>query len=563
MKKTYPMRLLSALCLAVCLPLSAFCAVQENENAPGGLYKDESVYVIANASGDVSRIIVSDWLKNPDSLDEITDRSFLADIQNVKGDEAFTEGEDHAITWEASGQDIYYQGEASQELPVNIRVTCFLDGQELPCDDMTGKSGHVTIRFEYENNCRGTASVNGREEELCVPFAVLTGLLFDDDTFENIRVEHGRLLNDGSRTAVAGIALPGFEESLGLDADVLRLPDYMEISADTESFKMPVAYSLAVPVPERGLFGPVLSSDDLDALGEELSGFLDGESLALPSSFGEAISSLWEGIDTLSDGAGRLSDGAAKLKSGTEGVDTLAGQVQESSGAMASSLSALSSESSRLLPEAQKGFEAMLSDTREKLLAAGIEVEALTPDNYQEVMEGLLTSLGIEEMPQPKSSEQDSGGITVSFGGGASSPVSVSFGNGTENDKDESPEEDPDASLARQLYQSLIDYQAFCTSLEDYTKTVAQLSRDASNLKGSSSMLEIASSALASGAGEMSDGVNTLQSFITSLTGTLTKDVRPVTERLLAMTELSKDYYNFSGIADGMDGQVKFIYRIE
>ena len=56
----------------------------------------------------------------------------------------------------------------------------------------------MTIRFDYENHCTTTATVDGKEETLYVPFAALTGMLLDNERFTNIEVTNGRVVNDGS-----------------------------------------------------------------------------------------------------------------------------------------------------------------------------------------------------------------------------------------------------------------------------------------------------------------------------------------------------------------------------
>lgn len=49
--------------------------------------KDESVYLISDANGNVNKTIVVDHLKNKDKKDTLEDASNLSDIENVKGKE--------------------------------------------------------------------------------------------------------------------------------------------------------------------------------------------------------------------------------------------------------------------------------------------------------------------------------------------------------------------------------------------------------------------------------------------------------------------------------------------
>ena len=97
--------------------------------------KDESVYLISDANGNVNKTIVVDHLKNKGKKDILEDASNLSDIENVKGKEKFTQSGDK-LTWQAGGKDIYYQGTATAEPPVTQKVTYYLDGKEISPEDL-------------------------------------------------------------------------------------------------------------------------------------------------------------------------------------------------------------------------------------------------------------------------------------------------------------------------------------------------------------------------------------------------------------------------------------------
>ena len=109
--------------------------------------KEETVYVNMDASGNVEKITVSDWLKNNSQSAELSDSSSLSDIKNVKGDETFTQ-DGEKLTWQADGSDIYYQGTTDKELPVTVKLTYYLDGKEISPEDLAGKSGKVKITIQ-------------------------------------------------------------------------------------------------------------------------------------------------------------------------------------------------------------------------------------------------------------------------------------------------------------------------------------------------------------------------------------------------------------------------------
>ena len=131
------------------------------------------------------------------------------------------------MVWAADGNDIYYQGETSQELPVSVKMTYFLDGREISAADLAGKSGKVKIRIDYTNNSSRNAKINGKKETIYTPFMMATGMILPTDTFTNVEVTNGKVISDGNKNIVFGFAMPGMQESLGVDS---TLSDGTELS---------------------------------------------------------------------------------------------------------------------------------------------------------------------------------------------------------------------------------------------------------------------------------------------------------------------------------------------
>ena len=195
--------------------------------------KEETVYVIADNTGKEQKIIVSDHLINNDDKDTLEDASTLKDIENVKGDEKFTQGADGALTWQADGNDIYYQGKTDRDLPIEMKMTYYLDGEEITPEELAGKSGKVTIRADYTNKEKA-------ENGVYVPFAAVTGMMLNKN-FTNVEVTNGKVVSDGNNQVVVGFAFPGLSESLDLDSKNLEdvnIPDYMEVTADVKDFSL-------------------------------------------------------------------------------------------------------------------------------------------------------------------------------------------------------------------------------------------------------------------------------------------------------------------------------------
>ncbi|MDE7285849.1 MAG: hypothetical protein K2N55_03245, partial [Lachnospiraceae bacterium] len=154
--------------------------------------KEETVYVLADANGSVTQVIVSDWLKNASGSESLMDRSGLSDIQNMKGYESFETDQEGNLIWQANGADIYYSGTTDKEVPVEVRLSYQLDGEEISPQELAGKSGRVTIRMDYENKETRTVTVGGKEQEIKVPFAMISGVILPQDTFSNIQVTNAR-----------------------------------------------------------------------------------------------------------------------------------------------------------------------------------------------------------------------------------------------------------------------------------------------------------------------------------------------------------------------------------
>lgn len=317
--------------------------------------KDESVYLISDANGNVNKTIVVDHLKNKDKKDTLEDASNLSDIENVKGKEKFTQSGDK-LTWQAGGKDIYYQGTATEEPPVTQKGTYYLDGKEISPEDLAGKSGKVKIRFDYTNTTSYTETVNGEKQTVSVPFAAVTGLVLGDG-FENIEVTNGKAEVSDSSSVVLGYALPGLKDSLGikdgdLDGDV-NIPEYMEMTADVKNFSMPAAMTFVVNASDY------VSTDGIDTsdLDDMINDLKDASTQLQDGSktLAEGTDTLADGLSTLQSKLGTFASGVGTLKSGlktyTDGVSTLSGGLNtlgNSTGALVSGADKLNSGAGQL-----------------------------------------------------------------------------------------------------------------------------------------------------------------------------------------------------------------------
>ncbi len=342
-------------------------SINNDSNTEG---KDETVYVITDASGEKQNVIVSDWLKNGSSSDIIKDYTTLKDIVNVKGDETYSTNNDGSISWNAEGNDIYYQGTTDAELPVAVKISYQLDGADISAEDLAGKSGHVTIRFDYENNSTKDVMINGKKTTIKTPFAMVSGLELPNDKFSNIQVENGKVISEGDNAFVIGMAFPGLKESLDLDDDEdlkdkigdIEIPEYVQIEADVTDFSLEMTMTLAsssflsdLKVDDDGTLDEL--KDDMNTLQSSAQELVDGTQ-TLKDGTGDLVdgakkldngaSDLKSGTSELYDGAGKLDDGAGTLKNGTSDLYTGTSKVDDGAGTLKNGTSDLYAGTSKV-----------------------------------------------------------------------------------------------------------------------------------------------------------------------------------------------------------------------
>lgn len=510
--------------------------------------KDETVYVLAGADGSVQKIIVSDWIQNTQKNDTVSDKSDLRNIENVKGEESYRMDSDNMVIWDAKGNDIYYQGTTEKELPVTMSVSYQLDGKPISVEELAGKSGQVTIRFDYETHSYEMVELDGKQEKMYVPFAMLTGLLLDSDSFRNVEVSNGKLMNDGDHTIVIGLAFPGLGKNLALE-EKIEIPDYVEITADVTEFTLGMTVTIATNEVFEELNEMELdSATDLTASMTELTSamtqLIDGSSALYDGlcTLLEKSEELVSGVDQLAAGAKALRDGADSLEEGTA-------QVKAGLESLSSGLSTLSSNSESLNQGAAQVFAMLLSTANQQLAQAGITTTALTMENYAAVLDGVISSLG-------EAASSEAGQQIVSLK--ASLDSYNAFYQGLCNYTDGV---DSAAAGAESLSLGAAELKAGTAQLK---AGAASLYNGILQLKNGMPALVDGIAQLRDGSMELSEGLKQFnEQGIQKLADLVDGDLSGMINRWNAMIEVSEHYRSFSGIEDAMDGQVKFIYRTD
>lgn len=633
--------------------------------------KDESVYLLSDANGNVYNTIVSDHLVNTDDAATIEDKSTLSDIKNVKGDEEFKQDGDK-LTWQADGNDIYYQGTSDEEAPVSQKVTYYLDGNEIAPADLAGKSGKVTIRFDYTNNSSYKETVNGSEVDVKVPFAAVTAMVLDD-SFTNVEVTNGKVQSNGDSNIIIGYALPGIKDSLGVEdsdfIDDLDLPEYFEVSADVENFELSTAMTI---VANAGSMVS-MSTGDSSSLDDMINDLSDAT-----NDLKNGSSDLADGLDTLQSSLADYASGMSELYSASgdlgKGVDTLNSSAksiskglktldkalntkmsdEEKAAASKTAFAAVDKEfANGKTEEVAKQIYAALRYTQKEdgSVADGALYTALYDGTfssqgaetvYNEVVRQVLLSAAKQPADSKLTADQVAAAIKTSFAQAAQagdqtyaamyaigkdmssaqlaeliyaksgakdtlfnktqSTIKQTLAAGRNNEQINSGVESSLQTLANQLagackeVASQAASQAAVTGAESAKSTIA---KQIEAVQSNGYSLVSGAAALSKGTQTLADQVPTLTEGITALNDATTKivegvdklddgsheladgmvefdekgiskivnsyngDIKPLTDKLQAMLDAGEDYQTFTSVADGVNGSVKFIYKLD
>ena len=301
-----------------------------------GTFKDESVYIKADPSGNVTETTVTEWLKNP-GTGEVEDESELNEIKNVKGEESFSKGDGSGLKWKAEGEDIYYQGTAGGSLPVGVEISYKLDGKAISAEELQGKSGNVEINIRYTNQSRKKIKIGGRNVDMYTPFTMVTAMMLSTDEYKDVEADNGRVLSDGDRNIVVGLGFPGLQENLNLDDTEIdaEVPDSVKITAKVEK----ASVNPTVTVASAEMLSE-FNMDDIDSF-DDLEQSLDD--------LKDAARKLKDGSKDAADGAKKLADGSKDLKDGTKKLKSGSGDLADGSKQVADGVSTLNKKSGDLI----------------------------------------------------------------------------------------------------------------------------------------------------------------------------------------------------------------------
>ena len=587
---------------ALALTLAAGCAMPAFAAGKNSFSKSETVYAVMNGDGSISKTTVSEHLYSASVLSGVTDKSSLTNIQNTESDAEFTQNGEELV-WNTEDTDVYYKGNTDKALPIDVKVTYALDGQEAALEDLIGKSGHLTVTVALKNNETGT--VNGKDRTIVTPLITAVGVILGGDA-SNVTAEHGMVESAAKSSVAAFVTLPGVKDSLSglLPDEVDSIEDYLQdtvtVEADVTELTCPqVMVACATSTAALGTSNVFdLSSindltDGINQLNDAMSQLMDGASQLVDgtSQLANGVLALLDGANTLNNGAAALDDGLGQL---TNGLDTL------------------SANNAALNAGAQQVADGVLASANKTLKEGGLIDEDMTWSNYEAVIDNILTmndkTLAAgrrkivrtvwEQAPSFKDSQLDlalylsatktnhdleaalklmqnydpsmlCGLVQLLTSEDAKNTAKAELKYQVENSQD--------MADVRALKTSLSQIQFFVSSVNQYTAGVqtaadgahsakdgsAQLAAGTKTLYDGVNTLNTGAGQLNDGAGRLNDGLNQFnEEGISKLTGALDQDQLHGLKTVLdEMTNRLNDYTSFAGAPDDAESSVKFVYK--
>ena len=589
---------------ALALTLAAGCAMPAFAAGKSSFSKSETVYAVMNADGSIKSTTVSEHLYNASGLANVTDKTTLTDIQNTESDAEFTQNGEELV-WNTNDTDVYYKGNTDKALPIDVKVTYALDGQEAALEDIIGKSGHLTVTVSLKNNETGTVNVNGADRTIVTPLITAVGVILGDDA-SNVTAEHGIIESAAKSSVAAFVTLPGVKDSLSglLPDEVDSIEDYLQdtvtVEADVEDFTCPqVMVACATSTAALGTDNVF----DLNSINDLTDGI---------NQLNDAMSQLMDGASQLVDGTAQLASGVLALLDGANTLSSGAATLDDGLGQLTNGLDTLSANNAALNAGAQQVADGVLASANKTLKEGGLIDEDMTWSNYEAVIDNILTmndktlAAGRKKMvrtiweqePSFKDSQLDLAlylsatktnhdleaalklmqNFDASMLTGALEMVTNADAKNTIHEELKyQVENSQDMADVRALKTSLSQIQFFVSSVNQYTAGVqtaadgahsakdgsAQLAAGAKTLYDGVNTLNTGAGQLNDGAGRLNDGLNQFnEEGISKLTGALDQDQLHGLKNVLdVMTDRLNDYTSFAGAPDDAESSVKFVYK--
>ncbi len=552
----------------VATPISAFAqeiVTSDNleDSSRENTDKEEVVYVNLNNNGLVDKV----YAVNIFNSKNIVDYGDYSEVRNMNTNDVLNYSNGKIVTTNSSDK-LYYEGVLENaEIPWNIDISYYLNGERISADKLAGSAGSLEIKISISSNekCNSVFFEN---------YALQGAVLLDTEKCANIESDEATIANVGSKKQLSYMILPNKGKEITIKADV-------------KDFEMPsislngVRFNLDVDVNTDELTDKVKElTDAIDEINSGATTLKDGT-----STLNGGTNDLLSGVDSLNSGVDSLNSGILKIKEGLETLNSKSSNLTDGSKKILDALNEInlalenvnvSSESIAQLVSAssdiKKGIDNLVkgavslnsnigySAYKEIMSSNGLNIDSLQGSNTSEVndiksqiqsltdaknaliAEGALDGdskvLAIENAISElteiigllQKNSAAIGGVETYLNNVSTGTQELLTGSNTLQEKYGQFDEaivnlsqklsglgENMATLANAISQLTAQYKTFDTGVNDYTKGVSALLEGYSKIVNGSTELKNGTKTLKDGANSLNSGASSLYEGTTKL----------------------------------------------
>lgn len=298
----------------VATPISAFAqeiVTSDNleDSSRENTDKEEVVYVNLNNNGLVDKV----YAVNIFNSKNIVDYGDYSEVRNMNTNDVLNYSNGKIVTTNSSDK-LYYEGVLENaQIPWNIDISYYLNGEKISADKLAGSAGSLEIKISISSNekCNSVFFEN---------YALQGAVLLDTEKCANIESDEATIANVGSQKQLSYMILPNKGKEITIKADV-------------KDFEMPsislngVRFNLDVDVNTDELTDKVKElTDAIDEINSGATTLKDGT-----STLNGGTNDLLSGVDSLNSGVDSLNSGILKVKEGLETLNSKSSNLTDGS----------------------------------------------------------------------------------------------------------------------------------------------------------------------------------------------------------------------------------------
>ncbi|GAA0307094.1 X-X-X-Leu-X-X-Gly heptad repeat protein [Gracilibacillus halotolerans] len=361
MKRIFSMLICLMLVTMIVSPVYA----EDIGSEPAAVYenKDEVIYVNLTSDGQTNNMYVVNGFQVTEP-GKIIDYGEYNEVKNLTSLAEIEQNNDE-VRFLAEEGEFYYQGtfEKSQ-LPWDISIRYFWNGEEVNPKEKLGESGKLKIEIQVNQN---------EENSVFNDYYLLQiGVTTEPEKVKVLQSENGTIANVGEKEQITYTVMPGQDERFTIEAEA----NNFEL-APIEINALPANIAVEKPDTEE-------MTEDITTLSDAIA------------SIDEGVGDLQTGLSELEDGLGELNDGSSEFYQGIEKISASSNELTNASNEIKNALHAIDQSLSGQTDDVDFSALGQLRDgLKEMKEGLGTGQESLKPlkDSYEKSLDALETAI--------------------------------------------------------------------------------------------------------------------------------------------------------------------------